>query len=67
VPYQNNLNLDFLDEGKEYTATVYTDDSSLVTGTNVLIDLITVDSEFEMPINISPQKGMAIIFSEKLP
>ncbi len=63
--YSENLKLDFLEAGKEYTATVYSDEPSLGTRTNVKIEKTKVNSESEFPVNISPQKGMAVIFSRE--
>ncbi|WP_372931777.1 glycoside hydrolase family 97 protein [Mariniphaga sediminis] len=57
-----NVDLKFLDEGKEYKATVFSHDESLKTVTKVKIQEIEVtgQSEFEYPV--LKQNGLAVIF-----
>ncbi|EON79053.1 Alpha-glucosidase [Lunatimonas lonarensis] len=61
--YKLSLKLDFLDENTTYEATVYSDDKSLNTRTNVRIENMVVNSKTVFEKNILNQNGLAVIFS----
>ncbi|WP_209330172.1 glycoside hydrolase family 97 protein [Lunatimonas salinarum] len=61
--YSLSLKLDFLDENTAYKATVFSDDKSLNTHTNLLIEDMEVDSNTVFERNVFQQNGLAVIFS----
>ncbi|WP_228691490.1 glycoside hydrolase family 97 C-terminal domain-containing protein [Lunatimonas sp.] len=61
--YKLSLKLDFLDENTTYRATVYSDDKSLNTRTNVRIEDMEVNFKTIFEKNILKQNGLAVIFS----
>jgi alpha-glucosidase len=61
--YTLSLRLDFLDENTTYKATVFSDDKSLNTRTNVRIEDMDVNSKTVFERNILKQNGLAVIFS----
>ena len=65
VNFESTIKLNFLESGKEYVATIYSDDSLLNTRTNLRIENMTVTNKVELPVEILRQNGLAIIFSEK--
>lgn len=60
-----SLKLDFLDNGKKYTAIIYSDEKSLNTLTNVQIQEIEVSSDSTFKQKVVRQNGLAVIFSPK--
>ncbi|MGZ5253586.1 MAG: glycoside hydrolase family 97 N-terminal domain-containing protein [Flavitalea sp.] len=54
------LKFDFLDKDRLYFATIYTDDSTLGTTTNVRIEKKIVDAKTILNFNIAPRNGVAI-------
>lgn len=60
-----SLNLDFLDEGKKYTATIYYDDPSLKTRTKVGIKSVKVTSKSKLSADLLPSGGQAILISPR--
>lgn len=61
--YKLSLRLDFLDENTTYKATLFSDDKSLNTRTNVRIEDMEVNSKTVFEKNILKQNGLAVIFS----
>jgi alpha-glucosidase len=61
--YKLSLKLDFLDENTTYKATVFSDDKSLNTRTNVRIEDMEVNSKTVFEKYILKQNGLAVIFS----
>lgn len=61
--YKLSLKLDFLDENTTYKATVFSDDKSLNTLTNVRIEEMEVNSKTVFEKNILMQNGLAVIFT----
>ena len=61
--YKLSLKLDFLDENTTYKATVFSDDKSLNTRTNVRIEDMEVNFKTVFEKNILKQNGLAVIFS----
>ena len=55
-----SLPLDFLEKGKKYEATVYTDDASVQIRTHVRIQTLTVSSETILNLDLNPSGGEAI-------
>ena len=60
VNFESTIKLNFLDPGKEYAATIYSDDSLLNTRTNLRIENMTVTNKVELPVEILRQNGLAI-------
>lgn len=60
--YKLSLKLDFLDENTTYIATVFSDDKSLNTRTNVRIEDMEVNSKTVIGKNILKQNGLSVIF-----
>jgi alpha-glucosidase len=56
------LRCDFLDAGRQYVATMYSDDPDAGTRTNVSITITKVTSKSVIDINLAPQNGLAIRF-----
>ncbi len=56
------LPLDFLENGKKYTAHVYTDDPKVETRTHVRIEQAAVDSTMTLDLPLAPRCGKAIRF-----
>jgi alpha-glucosidase len=54
------LPLDFLDQGKKYTAHVYADDPNVETRTRVRIDRLEADATKTLDIELAPRCGEAI-------
>jgi alpha-glucosidase len=54
------LPLDFLEAGREYTATVYSDDPTVRTRTQVAVTRRTVDADTVLTISLSLQGGQAM-------
>jgi hypothetical protein len=52
--------LDFLEKGKKYTATLYSDDASVRTKTQVSVKIINVNSKTVLKANLLPSGGQAI-------
>jgi len=61
--YNLSLKLDFLDENTTYKATVFSDDKSLNTRTNLRIEDMEVNSKTVFEKNILKQNGLAVIFT----
>jgi alpha-glucosidase len=61
--YNLSIKLDFLDENTTYKATVFSDDISLNTRTNVRIVDMEVNSKTVFEKNILKQNGLAVIFT----
>ncbi len=59
-PRTLQLPLDFLDQGKKYTAHVYSDDPKVETRTRVRIDRVEVDSAETLEFELAPRCGQAI-------
>ena len=59
-----DIKLDFLDKEKKYKATVYSDDASLNTRTNVGIEEIYVDASGSIERKILKLNGLAIIIEK---
>lgn len=57
------IELDFLDRGKKYQATLYSDDSGLGTRTNVKIKTMEVNDQTLLSQEVLPQNGLAVIIS----
>jgi len=57
------LSLSFLPPGKKYTATLYSDDSTVQTATHVRREQRTVDMSTVLTLNIPPSGGEAIWFT----
>lgn len=55
------LPLDFLDKNRQYEATVYSDDASLMTPTKVAIRKMKVNASSVLKMNIMRRNGVAII------
>ncbi|MDO7172486.1 glycoside hydrolase family 97 protein [Mariniflexile sp. AS56] len=55
-----SVSLDFLDKGKTYEATIYSDDQSMGTKTNVKIEKIRVSSDGVISKKLIEQNGLAI-------
>ncbi len=60
-----DLNFDFLKEGKEYLATVYKDDDTVNTRTQVGLEDISVKKGSELKLNLKASGGGAIWIREK--
>jgi alpha-glucosidase len=60
------LPLDFLDKGKDYEATVYSDDPDIQTRTHVGIRKIMVNSRTVLDLNLNPSGGVAVHIVPKL-
>ncbi|MCK9638789.1 MAG: glycoside hydrolase family 97 protein [Prolixibacteraceae bacterium] len=60
------LPLDFLDKGKDYEATVYSDDPDIQTRTHVRIRKIMVNSRTVLDLNLNPSGGVAVHIVPKL-
>lgn len=58
-----SLKLNFLEEGRKYNATIFSDDKSLNTLTNVRIRDTLVTSESVLNQQIPEQNGLAVIFT----
>ncbi|HMF71654.1 MAG TPA: glycoside hydrolase family 97 C-terminal domain-containing protein, partial [Flavitalea sp.] len=56
------LTCDFLDAGKQYVATIYSDDPNAGTRTNVRISKTNVNNKSVLEINLSNRNGVAIRF-----
>ena len=54
------LPLDFLAQGRQYSARIYSDDPAVETRTHVRIDRKTVDSSTVLDIDLPPRCGQAI-------
>lgn len=54
------ISLDFLDEGAQYEAFIYSDDNSVKTKTKVGIKKIKVQKGKKIPLSLSPSGGAAI-------
>lgn len=54
------LKLNFLDKDRLYFATIYTDDSTMGTTTNVRIEKKMVDAKSILNFNIAPRNGVAL-------
>ncbi len=54
------LKLNFLDKDRQYFATIYTDDSTMGTTTNVRIEKKMVDAKTILNFNIAPRNGVAV-------
>jgi alpha-glucosidase len=54
------LPLNFLDEGKNYTAHIYSDDPTVETRTHVRIDRMKVEAGEILDIELAPRCGQAI-------
>lgn len=61
-PHQLALQLDFLEEGKNYLATIYSDDISPGTKTNIKIQEQQVTNKSALGMDILKQNGLAVIF-----
>lgn len=61
--YDLSLKLDFLDKNTTYKATIYSDDTSLNTRTNVSIREIEVTNESVFDAAVLEQNGLAVIFT----
>lgn len=59
------LNLDFLDPGTNYEATIYTHDESVPTPTHVKIDKQQVKDDTTLSFDIEANSGLAIHFQKK--
>lgn len=59
-PRQLQIPLDFLDEGSEYTASIYYDDESVTTRTNVGIKRRPVDSKTILDVSLTAGGGQAV-------
>jgi len=57
---QLEINLDFLDENKEYTATLYRDNTEVSTKTGVSLDIRTVEQDTVLPLDLMASGGAAI-------
>ncbi|MCG8515593.1 MAG: glycoside hydrolase family 97 catalytic domain-containing protein, partial [Halanaerobiales bacterium] len=57
-----DVDLNFLEEGKKYKATVYSHDNSLKTTTKVKIEEFEVTSKSDFKYQILEQNGLAVIF-----
>lgn len=55
-----HLEFDFLDPGKKYHATIYTDDSTLNSSTNVRIETKLIDRNSSLEFQVAPRHGVAI-------
>ncbi|HEX5026953.1 MAG TPA: glycoside hydrolase family 97 N-terminal domain-containing protein [Agriterribacter sp.] len=64
-PHHSSLKLDFLEEGRNYMATMYSDDLSLGTKTNIKIQDQEVTCKSVLGIDMLKQNGLAIIFRLK--
>ena len=64
--YKLSLKLDFLDENTTYKVTVFSDDKSLNTLTNVRIEDMEINSKTVFQKNILKQNGLAVIFTPNL-
>jgi len=64
-PKEVNINLDFLDPGKEYSAKIYSDDKGPNTRTNVKIEKNTVTYKSKITKTVLERNGLAIIISPK--
>lgn len=60
-PINFNLALNFLDKKKQYEATVYADDASLVSATKLGIKRIKVDASTVLDIQLLKKNGQAMI------
>ncbi|WP_316838504.1 glycoside hydrolase family 97 protein [Pedobacter gandavensis] len=60
-PINFNLALNFLDKKKQYEATVYADDTSLVSATKLGIKRIKVDASTVLDIQLLKKNGQAMI------
>lgn len=54
------LKFSFLEPGKFYQVKIYSDDESVETRTHVRIDVMTIDSKSEYPIEIKPNNGFSM-------
>jgi len=61
--YNLSVKLDFLDSDTSYKATVYSDDKSLNTRTNVKILELTVNNQSVFSQNILKENGLAVVFT----
>jgi alpha-glucosidase len=59
------IDLSFLDSGKSYEATIYTQEENSPSSTNVGIEKREVDSESELKFKIAANSGLAIHFQKK--
>jgi alpha-glucosidase len=59
-----DISLDFLDKDKKYKATVFSDDASLNTSTNVRIEKIFINSSGTISRKINRMNGLAIILEQ---
>jgi alpha-glucosidase len=59
VPRTLNISMSFLDEATKYTASVYSDDQSVKTRTQVRIDRMEITSGTIYPAIMGPNKGIA--------
>lgn len=57
---QQSVNLSFLDNGKTYLTSVYTDDDNVSTATHVRCSYVLVNSKKVMKFNLKPRGGAAI-------
>jgi alpha-glucosidase len=60
VPRTLNINFNFLDGGKKYTAKIYSDDPGINSATHVKTDSISVDSKTIYPANLKANNGIAL-------
>jgi hypothetical protein len=58
--HELTVSLDFLPKGKKYTASIYSDDPSLNTRTNVKMDRIKVDASKIIKVKLLPSGGQAM-------
>jgi len=61
--YELSLKLDFLEEGTRYSATIFYDEPSLNTLTNVAIRVVELNSQSLLKEKILKQNGLAVIFT----
>lgn len=59
--YQTTIKLDFLDNGKKYTAVIYDDDGK----GGIVKRTMAVNRKTVLPIDIAPKGGEAVMISEK--
>ena len=60
-----NLKFKFLDKNKKYKATIYTDDSSMNTITNVKIKEANIDHHSVLSFDIAPRNGIAVYITPR--
>jgi alpha-glucosidase len=62
TPYNEEINLEFLNPGETYLANIYTDDATVETATKVRCTYLTVNNGQTMKFNIPATGGVAIRF-----